>query len=213
MQNPRCYKCGGGGGSVVILLRKSYRSTEVDLKFQPKSFECLCVSMLSNSSMLSNIVTLAIYRLEPIDEQFFTEIRQLFELLTQFNGQIVIFGDLNIHLEDPTNAYVSSFKLLLSSFSCTQHIDSSTHRMGGQLDVISTRSEYEVFNVQVKPHVVSDHGLISCSSSAPDRSMKYSMFRSTRTSFQIMGSFHARWLSLQLLHLFQPADVFGATKR
>ncbi|ESN93144.1 hypothetical protein HELRODRAFT_181251 [Helobdella robusta] len=100
---------------------------------------------------------LAIYRpgSSTLTSSFFKKFRQLFELLTQFNGQIAIFGDLNIHLENPSNAHASSFKLLLSSFGCTQHIDSPSHRMRGQLDVIITRSEYEVFNVQVDPPVVS----------------------------------------------------------
>ncbi|ESN93118.1 hypothetical protein HELRODRAFT_181213 [Helobdella robusta] len=74
---------GPPGGGVVIILKDSYRSTKIDIKFNLKTLEYLCVSSLSYGSSIISWV--AIYRpgSSQIISTFFDEFRQLLEKLTK----------------------------------------------------------------------------------------------------------------------------------
>ena len=49
-----------------------------------------------------------------------------------------------------------------TSFDCVQHIHTPTHRHGGTLDLVITKSEQVISDVTVNPpELLSDHGVIS----------------------------------------------------
>ena len=76
---------------------------------------------------------------------------------------LVLIGDFNIHVDDPTDSDANKFKALLAEFGLKQHVRVATHKAGHTLDLIVTRecdslciSEPEV------EYFVSDHAFVTC---------------------------------------------------
>jgi len=68
---------------------------------------------------------------------------------------IILTGDLNFHLDDPSDKDTLKFNNILHSFGMMQHVKEPTHVRGHTLDVVITRDTVDtVFNV-----VVTDPGL------------------------------------------------------
>ncbi|ESO04298.1 hypothetical protein HELRODRAFT_172655 [Helobdella robusta] len=66
-----------------------------------------------------------------------------------------------------------------------EHIDFPTHKFGGQLDVIITRSEFEIFNAHVDSLTVSDHGIISYSMAVAVSQISKLVYRRVRNNKSI----------------------------
>ena len=96
------------------------------------------------------------------DANFFSEFTSILESLATFNSQLIIMGDLNVHLEDAMDGDCIKTKQLLESFALVQHVDAPTHSAGGILDVVITRSDCDINYLTVDPPTISDHGLITC---------------------------------------------------
>ena len=62
------------------------------------------------------------------------ELQQHLETMALYKCQIVIAGDLNIHIERESDAAGIRLLDLLGSFDCVQHINEPTHTAGGTLD-------------------------------------------------------------------------------
>ena len=54
-------------------------------------------------------------------------------------AEIIITGDLNFQLDDPTNINVRRFSGQLDSHVLIQHVPGATHTGGHTLDVVITR--------------------------------------------------------------------------
>ena len=94
---------------------------------------------------------------------FYVELTAVIEGLVLQSCPVVIGGDFNIHVEDPTDPDAVRLFELLGSFDITQHINGPTHRHGGTLDLVATFSQYQVTDVCVDPaDIVSDHAVITC---------------------------------------------------
>ena len=79
-----------------------------------------------------------------------------------YKCQIVIAGDLNIHIEKESDAAGIRLLDLLGSFDCVQHISEPTHAAGGTLDHVYTRSGEAVVDVGVESAgSLSDHSFIT----------------------------------------------------
>ena len=98
----------------------------------------------------------------PPDSAFFGEFGDLLETVATFNSQLIITGDLNVHLENSSDPAASQLQLLLDSFELVQHVTQPTHTHGGILDVIITRSDCTINELTVGPPSISDHGPVSC---------------------------------------------------
>ena len=59
-------------------------------------------------------------------------------------GELVVVGDLNFHLDIPTDPDAKKFLSLLETMHFIQHVSSSTHRSGHILDVVVTRDNETV---------------------------------------------------------------------
>ena len=76
---------------------------------------------------------------------------------------VVIGGDLNVHVEDPSDSAANRLSDLRASFDMVQHVVGPTHRHGGTLDLVVTFSDYKVDAICVDPSdVISDHGHVAC---------------------------------------------------
>src|SRR6218665_3900261 len=74
------------------------------------------------------------------------------------NAQLILTGDLNLKLKDPTHPESATFAAITEQFGLTQHVAEPTHKLGGWLDVIVTRDDCQVTDVTVHPPILSDHG-------------------------------------------------------
>src|SRR6218665_1860223 len=79
------------------------------------------------------------------------------------NAQLILTGELNLQLKDPTHPVSETFAMITEQFGLTQHVAEPTHKLGGWLDVIVTRNDCQVTDVTVHPPILSDHGLVMAS--------------------------------------------------
>ena len=76
------------------------------------------------------------------------------------NSKIIVTGDLNILLRDLSSPAAADFQAIADQFGLVQHVDGPTHRLGGWLDVIITRDDCALTDLQIFPPTISDHGLV-----------------------------------------------------
>ena len=75
----------------------------------------------------------------------------------------MIAGDFNIHVEKTSDPAGSDFRDLIASFDCVQNVLlEPTHRDGGTIDLVITKSDQTSDNLKIDPpDVISDHSLVS----------------------------------------------------
>lgn len=69
---------------------------------------------------------------------FFTEFPLLLEQFALYNMQLVIVGDLNIHLKNPSLLASSELRTIIDQFGLAQHAAEPTHHAGSWLYLILT---------------------------------------------------------------------------
>jgi len=69
-------------------------------------------------------------------------------------------GDFNLPLKDQTDPDSISFRDILSQFGLRQHINETTHKLGGFLDLVITADNEQVRDLKVQPPTISDHAYI-----------------------------------------------------
>lgn len=152
-------------GGVALIFRDHFVAKKLDIVVDLKSFEYACVSLSTPQGPVA--VTVVYRRPGPVTAAFCGEFTSLLESLATFNSQLVITGDLNVHLDDPQSDDANRMSELLASFGLVQHVKESTHRHGHTLDVVITRADYPVADVAVDPPSLSDHGVVTCSLPSP----------------------------------------------
>ena len=73
---------------------------------------------------------------------------------------LLIVGDVNIHLDDASDARTVKFCRLLAVHNLTQHVNVPTHNQSHTLDILVTRSDRQVERICVDPSLLSDHSQI-----------------------------------------------------
>ena len=123
------------GGGVGILLKTGMSFKHLNYK-QYSSFEItiLKISLKDNKSL----ILVSIYRVLFVSvTTFLEEIVHLFEILSSLKEDIILAGDINIHVEE-NELYSNQFKDILNSFNIVQHVDFPTHIQEHTLDIIAT---------------------------------------------------------------------------
>ena len=87
---------------------------------------------------------------------FFDEFPNFFENTLQFQDELYIFGNFNIHLDKP-RVNTRSFLDILDSFSLHQHVTFPTHIYGHWLDLFITRSNCKHAKAVSSSDGLSDH--------------------------------------------------------
>ena len=114
--------------------------------------------------------------------QFYDEFS---ELMTHYNlcgDEIIIFGDMNFHVNKPDKPDVRKCLDILESNNLKQHIHEPTHEHGNTLDLLITRqSSNLVRNVCVGDRI-SDHDCIrwNLDLQKPEKPKKTIRFRKTK---------------------------------
>ena len=75
------------------------------------------------------------------------EFSSLLESYIIKTGSLLIAGDFNFHVDDPSDAVAANFLGFLESFDLRQHVHSYTHRAGHTLDLVISRSAESILNV------------------------------------------------------------------
>jgi len=119
------------------------------------TFECLCICLSADGE---SFILLTIYRpgSTRAPSLFYDELSTVLESLVLQRCQVVVGGDLNIHVEDPTDIDAQWLAAVFDAFDMQQHFMEPTHRLGGTLNLVATFSDYDVTNLTV------DHSLITC---------------------------------------------------
>ena len=92
---------------------------------------------------------------------FFDEFAHLLDHANNYTS-VVIMGDVNIHLDNATDAATVSFALILTSYNLIQVVQSPTHTAEHLLDVVIVRVGTTATRVNVPPPPagLSDHSMI-----------------------------------------------------
>ena len=100
---------------------------------------------------------------------FFDEFANYLENVVMCPGILVITGDFNFHLDDPTNSDANTFTELLETFGLLQHISLPTHVSGHTLDLLITRSsnDISICSTNVSSLRISDHYFVHGKLSIP----------------------------------------------
>ena len=117
------------GGGVIIYFRDHFVVKKIESIPQQTTFEFVCASLSTPSGP---VIVVCIYRPGSSlpDSTFFYEFSSFLKTVATFNSQLVIAGDLNIHLEDDQDPHCIQFNRLLESCALKQHVNSPTHEKG-----------------------------------------------------------------------------------
>ena len=74
------------------------------------------------------------------DAQFIEDWNALLSTLVISDGEIIICGDVNLHLDDSSNYYTKQFTQSLDACGFVQNIHQPTHYQGHTLDVTPIHS-------------------------------------------------------------------------
>ena len=122
------------------------------------SFEHICVYVQGCGI---NTLVIVVYRpgSMTINKEFFESFNDLLERTAAYKS-LFLLGDLNIHLDIPTDPHTITFQHIMSVYSLIQHINCPTHISGHLLDVFITRCDISLRSIVVDPPSLSDHSLI-----------------------------------------------------
>ena len=146
------------GGGVGILLKTDISYKRINNK-QFTSFEHVMVKIILADK--TSLLLVSIYRVLFVSITIFLdEIVELFEMLVTLNDNIILAGDVNIHM-DEDSLYPCKFKDILDTFNIAQHVDRPTHIQGHTLDIIATFGGKPIIsNIESNAYDVSHHSLV-----------------------------------------------------
>lgn len=154
--------CGGVG-----ILHKSSLKAKLVSSANYKSFEVMQTELTrGNRTLLVNII----YRPPPsptnglTSKLFLSDFSDFLETLILSQSQLVIAGDFNYHIDNPSCRDAQEFLGILESYGCCQHVKSSTHIGGHILDLIITRATDHIVSAVSTDSAatLSDHYWLKC---------------------------------------------------
>jgi len=94
-------------------------------------------------------------------QRFLDEFSDLLELVSVSSGKLLIVGDFNIHVDDPSCSVARKFLSLLDTFGLTQHVNFPTRfqsgRPGHSVDLVLSRSTDKFVVDCYNSDLISDH--------------------------------------------------------
>ncbi|XP_059188467.1 uncharacterized protein LOC131971162 [Centropristis striata] len=141
----------GRGGGLALLHRDHIKATAVTVPHH-SSFECLAVKLTGPKPTI--IVT--IYRPPKPSAVFLNEFSSLLTSVCAMSPTVILLGDFNIHIDNPSNIFAKDFTSLLDCLGITQHVNLPTHNKGHILDLICC-TDITPTNLDVTDFPISDH--------------------------------------------------------
>src|SRR6267154_733865 len=169
----------GKGGGLALIFRSFLKISSISLPLF-SSFESAAYRVTFASS---SYILLLVYRPPPKTKptnhptaasnsfsSFFTDFSMLLEDLVSSPSELIITGDFNLHLDDPSCSKSSSFLSLLHTFHLSQLVSFPTHSDGHTLDLLITRASSSILSnidYSILPSSFSDHSAILSSLNVP----------------------------------------------
>ena len=146
----------GGGVGVLVKWGMKYKTIK-NKEFS--SFEHIIIRI--PVTVRTSLLVISIYRVLFVSVTvFLEEIVTLFETLVTLKDNLILAGDINIHMDEDT-IYAKSFKDILDTFNMIQHIVFPTHKQGHTLDVIITFKDSPIISkIAANEFDVSHHFLV-----------------------------------------------------
>ena len=154
------------GGGILLIYKTNFKllsSEEQCIKFAES---CLWSIAINNKITLT---CLGIYH-PPVTAQdqvtdsiFIDNLLDSITAIMSNHKNIIICGDLNLHVNDISNNDTIIFNDAMSSLGFTQHVNTATHCNGNTLDLIITEdiADFSVRNCVVSDFI-SDHRIVFC---------------------------------------------------
>ncbi|KAM9790323.1 uncharacterized protein ACBT44_018929 isoform 1-T2 [Syngnathus typhle] len=124
-------RLSGRGGGIAVFHKRSLSITGLDLNLPSiSSFEYLAFSLPNSTTAV------LIYRPPKSHPSFLSELSELLTIVSSVSYRLLLIGDFNIHIDQPTAPLTSDFISVLECFHLTQHITFPTHTKGHTLDIV-----------------------------------------------------------------------------
>ena len=154
-------RVGGQGGGIALISKSHHTVERIQVNVNVANLEFAMWKATINKTKLGLI---GIYR--PPDTSIGRVTDELIDIIEQVRGrnldQIILLGDINIHIHDITSNDVVAFNSTLDMLGCQQHIMAPTHNKGNTLDLIFTcipESPIAVTNWNCSAFL-SDHAIV-----------------------------------------------------
>ena len=110
------------------------------LSDHPTTFEVAGARVVSGQ--FADIV-LVLYRpgSAAVQQLFYDELAAILDRFVVYREPIYLAGVFNIRLDRADDPHAIQFRLLIESYSLQLHNTSSTHRLGGMIDAVISRSD------------------------------------------------------------------------
>ena len=160
---PRSHARGGGVALIYSLSISCIR--QVPNQVQVTSFEYLEVCFTWKRHAFRAVI---VYRPghPGTDLDFMREFASLLEVVLSSEGELLIFGDFNYWIDDPSlKPYTPEFLEMLDLNNMNNYVSDPTHIHGHTLDLVLAYRTSNVINyVEVIPidTTISDHALVLC---------------------------------------------------
>ena len=164
ISEPRVLRKGGG---VAILYNESLQCKQMCSYGHFDSFEYVATQL--KSPCRATLVT--IYRPPKYDARFFDEFAKLLSIVCMDYDCVVLVGDFNIHVDNPTDVCAKEFLNVLDNFGLSQHVTDPTHNRGHILDLIISKG-LNISEVVVNDVALSDHYCVLFSMATPANPMR-----------------------------------------
>lgn len=122
------------GGGVGVFLSKAFRKIKKYAVEQLETYEALRV----DCDMNGNKITLIIVYRPPCTSKssFIEELRTYLDCIDMVSADVIVCGDFNIWLDDPSARYVSSFLDMMDSFGLANVVNEPTSIGGHTIDLV-----------------------------------------------------------------------------
>ena len=152
----------GRGGGVGFLIKQCYKFSNVKSE-SFNTFEHHIVTL--KCSYGQKVLLVVVYRLQDHSfSDFYSDFKALLMYICSMCDNLIIAGDINIHLNKLNDSNTKKFNKILVTFDLIQHIDISipTHKLGNTIDrVITSHNLCNIFNILTEDLSLGDHFLIS----------------------------------------------------
>ncbi len=193
----------GRGGGLAVIYRSQLDLSPLALP-ELYTFECLAFNFNRKPSL--PLTVLLIYRPPKSNSCFISELYNLLLNFCATSSNIVILGDFNIHVNNPSCHFATEFLQLLDCLNLRQYVDVPTHIKGNTLDLVITESA-PLSAPFVYDLGVSDHKVISMELPLLSSYIKHKC----EISFRNLKNINTEDLSVSLQHL-NSADFSSATE-
>ncbi|CAJ1081981.1 LOW QUALITY PROTEIN: uncharacterized protein LOC116399339 [Xyrichtys novacula] len=141
----------GRGGGVAVIYKQTLKTTPAPT-LSLHSFENISVKLPGPTPLV--IVT--IYRPPKPHPSFLSDFSEFVTHLNTISSSVLLLGDFNFHIDNPTCKQASDFLDLLDTLNLTQHVHSPTHSHGHTLDLVCSTG-ISIHHLSTTNLYISDH--------------------------------------------------------